>query len=92
MKRKPLRITDSMVNSLQIPGDLAYQDAVITISGSTGVFIENYKSILEYEDEWILIQTKKYKIRIEGNHLQIQYYTREEMKIEGQISRISYEE
>lgn len=91
MKRKTRKITSEIVNSLQIPRDLAYKDVIITISGSAEVFIENYKSILEYEEQWILIQTKTDKVKIEGNHLQIDFYTREEMKISGQISHISYE-
>lgn len=90
MKKKRISLTGNIVKALQIPGDLAYQEPIITITGSREVFVENYKCILEYETTHLVIQLKKSRIRIEGNHLRIPYYTKEEMKITGAICRIAY--
>ena len=92
MKHKnPKKLAGDIVNTLQIPRDLAYRDVVVTIVGSSELYIENYKSILEYEDWGILVQTKKGKIRVEGRNLKIEYYTSEEMKIQGCILHVYHE-
>jgi len=91
VKEKPSKITHNIANSLQIPRDLAYKDAIITMIGSAELYIENYKCILEYEERWIIVQTKTNKVKVEGKHLQIEYYTNDEMKIKGKIAHVFYE-
>ncbi|MGI6094368.1 MAG: YabP/YqfC family sporulation protein [Lachnospiraceae bacterium] len=90
MKKKKHSLAGNLVNALQIPGDLAYQDPIVTITGAREVFVENYKCIMEYEADHLMIQLRKSCIRIEGTHLQITYYTKEEMKITGCIRNIVY--
>lgn len=90
MKKKKHSLAGNMVKALQIPGDLAYQEPIITITGAREVFVENYKCIMEYEADHLVIQLKRSCIRIEGSNLTISYYTKEEMKITGHIRNIVY--
>ena len=45
-----------MVESLELPKDLVYRAAIVTVMGNRELLLENYKGILEYEKEYIRIQ------------------------------------
>ena len=64
--------------------------AIVTITGNREAFIENYKGILEYTTESIVLQGKNAKICFEGSSLSIDYYTNEDMKISGKIDTLRY--
>ena len=82
---------ENLAETLKLPGDRVFQDAVITLTGDTQILIENYRGILEYSQSHILVQANRSRIRIQGEHLEILYYTNDEMKISGKFSGISYE-
>ena len=63
---------------------------IVTMTGNREAFIENYKGILEYTTESIVLQGKNSKICFEGRKLSIDYYTNEDMKISGSIEAVRY--
>lgn len=79
------------LDSLQIPVDLSCQDSLVTCSGCSEIVVENYRKILEYQNSCVHILLKKGKMRIEGEHLAIVYYSRDEMKVTGQIQAVFFE-
>ena len=80
-----------VVNSLKLPKDLLLGASIVTLTGNREAWIENYKGIIEYSEQGILIQGKACQICIQGNSLSIDYYTNEDMKISGNISCVRYE-
>ena len=76
--------------TLRLPKDLAKGEALVSITGQEEAFIENYKGILECTDESVVIATGRCRIRFQGKHLHVEYYTNEEMKIEGMIQKILF--
>lgn len=93
-KRPPFKtLSDSrelIVESLKLPKDTMLGAAIVTITGNREAFIENYKGILEYTTESIVLQGKNCKICFEGKQLSIDYYTNEDMKISGTIDTVKY--
>lgn len=79
-----------MVESLKLPKDSVLGASIVTLTGNTDVFIENYKGMLEYSKELILLQCKTCKIELTGKRLNIVYYTNEDMKISGIIENVRY--
>lgn len=79
-----------MVESLKLPKDSVLGASIVTLTGNTDVFIENYKGMLEYSKELILLQCKTCKIELTGKRLSIVYYTNEDMKISGIIENVRY--
>ncbi len=79
-----------MVESLKLPKDSLLGASIVTLTGNTEAFVENYKGIIEYTSEIILLQGKTCKIEICGKRLSIVYYTNEDMKISGWIERVCY--
>ena len=54
---------------LEISNDLQVNQPTITTIGNTFVSIENYLSILEYENDLIRVKTKAKTIKILGDNL-----------------------
>lgn len=90
-KRKSVPWKERLAQSLQIPRDLICQESVITLMGAREILVENYRGILEYTEDHLLILTRQCKIRIQGENLEVLYYTSEEMKVSGRILDITYE-
>ena len=78
----------NLVTSLEVPGDLAMKETIVTLTGRSHAIIFNYKSILRYQQEEIIVLGFHGKIAIRGKRLMIPKYTPEEMQIEGMISEI----
>lgn len=79
-----------MALSSNLPLEAMFQDSILTVVGHSELWIENYKALLIYEEDNILIQTKTHTIHIEGNKLLISHYMREHMMIRGNISKVTY--
>jgi len=79
-----------IINSLKLPADVLMGDSIVTITGNKSAWIENYRGMIEYADERILLQGKNCQICFEGTNLSIDYYTNEDMKIGGIIKSVSY--
>jgi len=62
----------------------------VRIAGKSRIFIENYRYIIEYTESVLKLQCRNTKLKICGNKLVIEYYSKEEMLVKGIISEISY--
>lgn len=90
LKHPFLRSRELIVESLKLPKDTMLGAAIVTVTGNREAFVENYKGILEYTTESIVLQGKNAKICFEGKELSIDYYTNEDMKISGRIDALRY--
>ncbi|MCI7814286.1 MAG: YabP/YqfC family sporulation protein [Lachnospiraceae bacterium] len=90
MSRKKKPFYQMMAAQMQIPKDLSQGAVLLSVTGRDEVFIENYKSILEYTNQRVLLQTKSGKLEVRGKNLHIVYYTCNEMRIEGILESIHY--
>ena len=75
---------------LELPGDVLYGDVLLRLFGNREVLIENYRGILLYTEEEVVIACKKMTLRIYGCGLHIQYFSGNDMKITGTINTITY--
>ncbi len=78
------------VLSANLPSEAVMNESLITLIGHTEVWLENYKALVNYETDKILIQAKNYLICVEGTGLMISHYMEEHMMIRGNISKITY--
>ena len=56
-----------------------------------GDIIENYKNILDYKENLILVQGKTENLKITGRDFRIDYFTRESMHITGIVEQIDFQ-
>ena len=82
---------EALVESLKLPKDICMGAIRVTLTGSHEAWIENYRGILEYTGELILLQGKTCQVCFEGTGLSIDYYTNEDMKISGCITCVRYQ-
>lgn len=73
-----------------VPKDVSLGIPLIRICGFQELTIENYRGILEYTEVLIRILTKVGQIHIEGNQLQIEHYSNDEMKVIGKIQILKF--
>lgn len=84
------QLKESLVESVKLPRDTIMGASIVTVTGSCQMMVENYRGILEYSPDRIILQAKTCRIMICGSCLSIAYYTNEDMKIEGNITQICY--
>jgi sporulation protein YqfC len=85
------RAKEKAAQYLKLPKDIVLGASIITMLGNHELWIENYKGLLDFKEDCILLQGKNCRIRIRGKRLEIPYYTREEMKVYGWITEVEYE-
>lgn len=81
---------EALLESLKLPKDICMGALKVTLTGNREAWIENYRGILEYTENVILLQAKTCQVSFEGSRLSIDYYTNEDMKISGCISCVRY--
>lgn len=81
---------ETVSDKMRLSSDILAGAAIVTIIGQTELFIENYKSIIEYTGDLLRIQTKTGRIHIEGKNLIIRNYSGDDMKVSGFITHIYY--
>ena len=84
------RKKELLVESLKLPRDICMGAVKVTLTGNSEAWIENYRGILEYTEDLILLQGKTCQVCFEGSGLSIDYYTNEDMKISGCICCVRY--
>ncbi|MGN0484090.1 MAG: YabP/YqfC family sporulation protein [Lachnospiraceae bacterium] len=89
--KKLAQMQAQMVETLELPKDIVYGAAILTVTGQSEILVENQKGILEYTTECIRLQVKDCQLKIEGRNLTIPYYTADEMRITGVISSIIFQ-
>lgn len=82
---------EELSNHLHLPADILAGAPIITATGRNELCLENYKGIIEFNANLLKIQTKMCRICIEGKHLNILYFTEDEMRITGYIHAIYYQ-
>jgi sporulation protein YqfC len=83
-------IKEKMSEFLELPKEIVLDLSKITMYGNNNVLIENYKGIIEYENDRLRINTKDGIIRVMGNKLFIKEITSEDLLIYGEITSIEF--
>lgn len=79
-------------DALEIPKELISDVPRITLYGNKQLFLENYKGIVEYEDNKIRIKTHKGIIKLEGSGMTIKEITTEDIMVNGIINKIEFQD
>lgn len=89
--KKAFAVRETVLEAMEVPGDLAGRAPVITLTGSRQARIENYRSIVFYSRERLVVLTKCGKVSLHGKNLEIIRYDSMEMEVKGYISGVSVE-
>ena len=86
-----MKIINKINNILEMPREIYTKEPKIEIIGFNDLVIENYKGILEYEENNIKISTYIGNIDIRGIDLKLSRMTEDNLKIKGKIKSITKE-
>ena len=81
-------IQNKLIEMLELPKEVNLDVPFFSILGNEEVTIENYKTMLEYSENVVKVNTAKGVIKIEGRNLQIKEITGEDIKISGIVTKI----
>lgn len=79
-----------MAEMLELPKEVILDLPKITMIGSRNAIIENYKGLIEYEDDKIRLNTNAGMVRITGKHLTVKAITSEDILLEGEINSLEF--
>lgn len=85
MKKKK---TNKIEKMLELPEEIYSDNPKITITGFNEIILENYKGIFEYEECFASISTYIGVININGNNINLEKMTNDDIKITGKIESI----
>lgn len=89
-KKERQTYLEALSDQLRLPSDMLAGAPIITAIGRNELYLENYKGIIEYNENIIRVLTGIGKVQIEGKNLNIDFFTNDEMKITGIIHNIQY--
>ena len=76
---------------LEVPEEVSSQNSKITIQDFSKMLIENYKTILEYQDIYIRIKMYSGIINITGTNLKLEDMTTDDIVVNGEIDSVDFE-
>ncbi len=92
MKHNKRKTRQNKLNRLlELPEEVISNKPKLTIVGFNEVLIENYKTILEYEDFYVKINTYIGAININGFNLRLKEMTDDDIMVLGNIDSIDFE-
>lgn len=90
-KKRVSEKRNELAKALKIPMDVYQHASLMQCTGFQELYIEQYLGLMEYCVDQIIILTMEGKIMIGGRELCITYFTKEELKISGKISKIVFQ-
>jgi len=85
------KIKNRFEDILEMPKEIYTNMPKLTVVGFEEMIIENYKSILEYEEFLVRINTHIGILNINGFNLNLEKMTNDDIKITGMIESIDLE-
>lgn len=89
--RKTRKKESKLDQILDIPKEVYSNDIRISCLGFQEMLIENYKSILDYQEIYVRIHTYTGILGIAGRNLELIQMTEDDLKITGEIEKIEFE-
>lgn len=84
------RIKRNITDAMELPREVVLNLPLITVTGNEEVFVENYKGIIEYNEETVRVNTSCGVLRIEGRNIYIKNMSAENIIVTGTILRLEY--
>lgn len=82
------RIKEKFMDMMELPKEMLKDIYRITLLGNEDILVENYKGIIEYEENIIRLNNG---INIFGSNLNVEEITNEDIFITGKINNIEFE-
>ncbi|WP_407307212.1 sporulation protein YqfC [Desulfosporosinus sp. SB140] len=85
------KIQTSVGDILDFPPDVAGEGPKITITGRQEILVENYRSIINFSEEEIRLETAEGEVFFTGKELVLKTILSTELRIEGELTSLTFE-
>ena len=85
------KISEAISEKAELPKELLMNIPRIALAGDRELFLENYRSLVEYTQSLIRVSAPDYCIRISGRNLKITQINGDNLFIEGIFDQITLE-
>jgi sporulation protein YqfC len=85
-----VKLKEKITEILELPKEIVLNMPKLTMLGNGDLIIENYKGIVEYEDNRIRINTNSGIIKVTGDRMLIKEITSEDIMIYGEINSLEF--
>ncbi|MBQ9737427.1 MAG: hypothetical protein IJV86_03365 [Clostridia bacterium] len=93
-RNKPVQekktVRERLANTLDASKEVILDAARLTFIGNRELMVENYKSIGEYTEKKIILETNPHRLVIDGAELEIRSMAKELIYITGQIQCVTF--
>lgn len=79
---------ERFADAFSLPKDMVVNATLIHMIGKSDMFVENFKGIISYTCHEIIVKGYGIKFCVCGEHLLIEHYCNDDMKISGQINEV----
>ena len=83
-------VIDGIVDKLGLSDDIFRGAEIISMVGKRNLVLENYVKVVLYEEDKIVVKTKKNYVTVEGVNLKIEYMMDIELRISGRIDKVCF--
>ena len=88
LKKGPI---ERMSESLDLPKTMTMNLPHLILTGHREVYMENYRGIIAYGTDFLLLATPAKNVKISGRNLSIRSIADEAITVEGEIDAVSFE-
>jgi sporulation protein YqfC len=90
MKERNVLNPDNLVRAMELPEDVLLGEAVLALTGSRRLVIQNHRGIVSFDEAHVVVRAKKQQIVVDGKALLVVYFARDMLTIEGRIDSIAF--
>lgn len=81
---------DKIATSFEASKEVILDAAKLVFVGNRELTVENYKSIAEYTENQIILETNPHRLKIQGSQLEIKTIARDFLYITGKILAVEF--
>jgi len=83
-------IRGQIANLFELPKEIVLNLPLISVVGNQELNVENYKSVMEYSEEIVRINTSCGVLKVEGRKLVLRHMTSEVVTISGTLTDFQF--
>lgn len=87
-KRRTVR--EKIADTVDVSKEILLNAVKVVLIGNREITIENYRGIVEYTAETVVLDANPHRIRLEGKNLTVRAITGDMLCVEGEISKLAF--
>lgn len=83
-------VREKIADTVDVSKEILLNSVKVVLIGNREITVENYKGIVEYTAETVVLDANPHRIRLDGKNLTVRAITGELLCVEGEISKLAF--